>query len=338
MVNSFIKSNGSTSFKVVSDKYFDFEYDFSLLDEERKQEKTNLTDNFKGIVYMIFSVIFFSISNLISKYLTINYKGAGNDTINLFRGIVAISLMSLVMKIKNIDLIAQLKQDRNISMFFALRCFLAAISNVLIVTALQNMRISSAITISFLFPIFGGLLCIILLGHPYNNTDVIIFILSLFCVCLITKPSFLTGESSSEDSALGIICAFLSSIFTALSIVCQKKIGNTFQSFSISFTIGCFFLLFSLLLMVFDEFTLLNLNYTTFSLVTISAVLFVVSNNFFSLSIIYGEPIVVLPVSYMNIVLAYLFNVFVFKSSWDFLDILGGLGILSVNIYRLSMA
>ena len=42
MVNSFIKSNGSTSFKVVSDKYFDFEYDFSLLDEERKQEKKYL--------------------------------------------------------------------------------------------------------------------------------------------------------------------------------------------------------------------------------------------------------------------------------------------------------
>ena len=302
---------------------------------------------------MILAVFFFSVSNLISKYLIITNKNLGFDSINLILGIVMLVTSYYMRKRellveedkKDFNLVFneiknELKLDYKNTNIFIIRCFVGTLAEVFLFYSFKTLRISTSITLSCLSPILSSFLSYLFLDKfkSYTGKDFLILILCIFSVSFITKPEFifhkvLSGEENS-DEFIGFVHIFFNVLCNGSAYFFHKKIINFFDNNTINFFFGINFVIFSIFLSNLDKFTIFELDFMTYFLLFLSAIFFNINQSFFNLSLKYGDLIVVLPFTYLNVFVTFLYNIFFFKGAWDFFDIIGSIGVICINLWR----
>jgi len=215
--------------------------------------------------------------------------------------------------------------------------------------ALKYMRISSAFTLYNTSPIFTSILSVVFLKCKFTRFDIFSLIICFLSVILITKPAFLNfifhSEISGEDSFFGILIVLISAIFTSIGILLNKLIALDFHFIHSTILYGFFFVFDSLFLSFYKNFSeekgfsivnnIGNFSLISFLLVVLIGVINFFNINFYTHSLIIGDPVVVLPLTYVGIVLNMVYNSFIFGKKTDFLDILGSFLIIAVNVKRI---
>jgi len=154
----------------------------------------------------------------------------------------------------------------------------------------------------------------------------------------VTKPDFIFGESNDlnkKDGVNGFINITLSILCNAIAIFAHKKIANNFNNYTFNIFFGINFILFSFFLMILDKFTILHLDIFTLLMLFLMSILFNINQTLFNLSTKLGDLVVILPITYLCIVLGFINNIIFFNGAWDYLDLLGSFGIIFINVCRI---
>lgn len=336
--------NRDSNITVISEGYFknDFSINFDFKNLDKKltllalpEEKENIKDdNFNASIYMFFSYTLYSIVNLLGKFIGFYYPEVENSVTNLIRGLILIGLSHLNFHIKNFDYISEFKKPKRKLLFLFIRCFFGSLCNFLLFESFKHMRISSSFTIFNTSPIFVSLLSVIFLNGKFTKLDMISFIVCFFSVCLITKPSFLIGVSDDGDSPFGIFLSIVSALLSSVAVFTNRVISKDFH-FSISiYGIGICFFVQSAFILPFSENGFSTINFTCLLMAVILSCIFFYSMGFFVYSLNIGDPIKVLPITYIAIVLNQFYNTLIFKQYSDYYDYLGSFLIILINVLR----
>ena len=346
-------SSTSTRYSIVSDSYFEFD-----MTKERILHENNITvklpylqqniDNFSSSIFMIIAVFLFSFVNLGGKLITSFYPEIEISTVCIFRGFIPIIFGLIYVKNNNIDIKSQLKKDYKLSLLLFLRCFVATLSNYTLFQSFKFMRISSAFTIFNTSPIFTSIISIFIFNSKFNKFDIFDYLVCFVSVCFITKPGFLSIwfniDAAGEDTLYGIFLATFSSVISGIGILLNKYVAKDFHFINSTILYGVFFIVISLIyesfkhlgqgdLYIFENF--FYLKFLSFVICVMIGVVYYFNTNYYIHSLNIGDPIIILPLTYLGIVLNLIYNSFIFGKVTDFLDIVGSMMIVCVNLKRI---
>jgi len=307
------------------------------------------TDNFKACIYMIIAITQFSFINLGGKIMLEFFPEIDNITTCFFRGLITMSFAIVYINIYKIQVMQELKKDSKKTILLLIRNFLAAFCNYSIFEAFKYMRISSAFTLYNTSPIFASIYSVIFLNSKFTQFDFFSLIVCFVSVCLISKPGFLNfifhSDIYGEDSYIGVIIVLVSANLVAIMVILNKMIAQDFHFVQSTFFYGMFFIFDSTFLGVVKNLTdeggfnifqnMKNFGYLSFSIVILIGTITFFNINIYTYAVNIGDPVVVLPLTYIGIVLNMIFNSFVFGKKTDILDILGSSFIIGVNIKRI---
>lgn len=286
---------------------------------------------------MLSSAFVQSLVNFITKVLLRDYPDIGTTTANFFRGIILMIFSCFYFRMKSIDLIADLNKDAYKTRLLLVRCFFGASSHILLYEANKYMRISSSFVIFSTYPILASLITVFYLKVNVTKFQLFTYF-SCFCsVIIISKPAFLFSSNDiNEDSTLGVLIAVLSSIWHAIGTLLNKPISLHFDVTISTFMYGVVFALDSLILGIYSGNFMqgIYLYELSFLLVLLLGIFYFYSLINFVQALNVGDPIKVLPFTYIGIILNLFYNVCFFGGSVDTLDILGSLLIITVNVWN----
>lgn len=318
------------------------------LNNQSLQEEKHL-DNFMACIYMIIAVSLFSFMNLGGKYMLVYFPEIDNITTCFFRGLITFLLAIIYIYKYELSFFSILRKDKNKTFLLILRNFIWALCNYSMFEALKYMRISSAFTLYNTSPIFTSVLSVIFLKSKFTKFDVFSLLICFISVCLITKPAFLNflfhSDISGEDSFFGILIVLISAFFTSIGILLNKLIAQDFHFIQSTVLYAIFFMFDSLFLSFIKNFTdekgfgiLSNIGdftYLSFFIVILIGFINFVNINFYTHSLNIGDPVIILPLTYIGIVLNMVYNSLIFGKKTDLLDILGSFMIIAVNVKRI---
>jgi len=299
------------------------------------EEKINIKNNLLGIFYLFISVFLFSVAHLISKFLIIYFPKVENLANNFIRGVILILISHILLRKRKINMLKQLKSNNYKSIILVVRCFFGAICNITLFESFKFMRISSAFTIFCTYPIFVSILSIFILKSSFYFLDFMSYLACIIAVFLISKPVLFFPNKSNEtgsDTAYGVFLSILSALLNAIGVYLNKTIAFDFDNLISTFFFGFWFILSSGLLLPFTEYSLMTLDFASFSLITLSSLIFFLGVILFVEALNVGEPIKILPVFYFGIIFSLIYNSVIFGKTTDFLDILGSFIIIFFNV------
>jgi len=291
-------------------------------------------NNFLGIFYLFISVFLLSFSHLISKFLIVYFPKIENVANNLLRGLIILVLSNFFLNKKKINLVEELKKNKDKTILLLIRCFFGSACNIILFESFKYMRISSAFTIFSTYPIFVSIFSIVFLKTKYLLFDVLSYIFCVFSVILISKPSFVFSDSGEpgRDTPYGVFLSVLSSLVNAIGVYLNKSIANDFYNMISIYFFGVWFIISTCILLPFSEYGLSNLDFQSILLITLSSLIFFFGLIFFVEALNIGEPIKVLPVFYFGIIFSLIYNCFIFGKETDIYDIIGSAIIIFFNI------
>ena len=348
------KNSAISHHSIISDRYFEM----SLLEEDifDKSNKSNQNDpfadhhidNFISCIYMLMGVFLFSFVNLGGKFITEFFSEIEMSTVCFFRGLLPIILGLIYAKKYKIDIISEWKIDNRKTFLLFLRCFFGASCNYGLFEALKYMRISSAFTLYNTAPIFTSILSIYLFKSKFTKFDFFSLLICFFSVCLISKPGFLSflfhTNTAGEDSALGVLIVLGSAVISSCGILLNKYVARDFHYIQSTILYGVFFIFDSLILVILDHVVkgdfyifqnFFELKFNSFIICVLIGIINFLNTNVYIHSLNIGDPIVVLPLTYLGIVVNMIYNTFIFGKSTDIWDIIGSLMIIAVNLKRI---
>ncbi len=334
-----IESNRDSYFTAVSNSYFtnDFEKKISLLSLPKDNKEHLNDDNFKASIYIFCSYTLYSIVNLLGKFIGFYYPLVENSTTNLIRGLILIILSHINFHIKKIDYISEFNKAKKKLLILFIRCFCGALCNFLLFESFKHMRISSSFTIFNISPIFVSIISVIFLKSNFTFLDLISYIICFFSVCLITKPSFLIRTDDESDTPFGIFLSVISAFLSAIAILSNRIIAKDFDYTISIYGMGICFLLQSAFILPFSEYGLTTLNFTCVFISVILSCIFFYSLGLFVHSLNIGDPIKIMPITYIGIVLNQFYNSLIFQQPSDMYDYIGSFLIIVINILRTLM-
>jgi len=235
----------------------------------------------------------------------------------------------------------ELNNDFKLTLIFYIRCFLGTFAEIFLFFSFKDLRINTATTLYTIYPIISSVLSFLYINTSQKNSkfkDFTFLILCVIFVSFVTKPDFIFGESNDlnkKDGVNGFINITLSILCNAIAIFAHKKIANNFNNYTFNIFFGINFILFSFFLMILDKFTILHLDIFTLLMLFLMSILFNINQTLFNLSTKLGDLVVILPITYLCIVLGFINNIIFFNGAWDYLDLLGSFGIIFINVCRI---
>lgn len=168
------------------------------------------TDVQRGVVFMLISVICFSLMNLVVKYL----PNIPATELVFFRSIVSI-VLSLIMIRKK-----KLNPFGNNKLWLVQRGVYGVIALTAFFYTLQKMPIGPALTIQYLSPIFTAIFAIFILGERMRGVQWLYFLVAFSGIILIK------GFDSST-SLLLVGLGVISAVFSGLAYNAIRKLKDT---------------------------------------------------------------------------------------------------------------
>lgn len=197
------------------------------------------------------------------------------------------------------------------------------------------MRISSAVILFSTYPILTSIISVIFLKAKISKFEIFTYIICFFSLVIITKPAFIfKGNDLNEDQSFGVFLAFLSALFNSFGTILNQQIAYDFDVLISGLFYGLMFSLQSICLGIFSE-NFFNYSYMTvasFTMIILLGVNYFYSLIYFVEALNIGDPIKILPFTYIGMVFNIFYNCFFFGGSIDFLDIIGSIAIVFVNI------
>jgi drug/metabolite transporter (DMT)-like permease len=310
-----------------------------LINNNNDKNFKNEINNLKGSLMTMLATLIFSFNNLIGKILGFYYPEVENAVTNLIRG-VTISLISLMlMKVKEVNFIENLKSKQINKIFILLlRCFSGSIANFLFLESLRHLRVSSAYTIFSLAPILTGFLSAFYLKAKFTKLDVISFLICFFSLILITKPAFIFfSNNKNEDEKIGIFICLFGAGFSGVSIFLNKIISKDFDDELTTFLLGIFFIIEALFVIPFTQNGFSTVSWLSIFLGILIAIFYYIHVSLFIVAVRVSNIIKILPITYFGVVLTLVYNYLIFQQSCDLLDILGSFIITFVNVYKVCI-
>jgi drug/metabolite transporter (DMT)-like permease len=164
----------------------------------------------KGIIYMMISVVGFSLMNLIVKFLP---RIPATELV-LFRSIVSLVLSLAMIRHKKLNPFGNNKK------WLILRGVFGVIGLTTFFYTLQHLPIASAITIQYLSPIFTALFAIFLLGERMRSVQWFFFFIAFGGIAVIK------GFDSNISTFL-FLMGLISAIFSGLAYNAIRKLKDS---------------------------------------------------------------------------------------------------------------
>ncbi|EGG16124.1 hypothetical protein DFA_09796 [Cavenderia fasciculata] len=177
-----------------------------------------------GIVYMVFSAFLFSLLALLVKLTSSSVSSLEIAFIRSFYGLIGCLIILGSMKVNPLG-------DPSKRVFLTVRGFTGTMSLTAYFYTLSVLPLSEAVCISFTSPVITAALAAIVLKERWGIVEAICAILSLVGVFIISKPPFLFGTPTYNESLPGhlrliyILIGLGGACFSSFSFVAVRKIG-----------------------------------------------------------------------------------------------------------------
>jgi drug/metabolite transporter (DMT)-like permease len=338
---SLLSSN--SKFSTVSDFYFETAGKHKLKSNKKiisnnlnidSSSNLKLDLNFKASLIILLASILFSIVNLLGKVIGFYYSEVENSSTNLIRGLVMILICHIYFYKENIDVVKDLNKPKEKLLALFVRCFTSALCNYILFESFKYMRISTSITIFNINPIIVSILSVIILKSEFTKTDIASFLVCFMSVCMLTKPSFIFGMGLDEvDTNFGIFLSLSGAFFAGITIFMIKILSKDFQLFVTIYGIGICFCIQSLIALPFAT-NGLAMTIVPFIYGVILSIVYFFSQTFFAYAVTIGNPIKILPITYVATVLNFAYSSLIFNQPCDNWDLIGSFFIIAVNIFK----
>ncbi|XP_014216094.1 solute carrier family 35 member G1-like [Copidosoma floridanum] len=177
-----------------------------------------------GILFAFLSSVCFSVSATLVK----DIRDVDPMILLSIRGAVQIVVMILVALKNSLNLVG----PKDYKLLIQLQGFLAGMMLSLLYYSFRKLPIGDATTIVFSSPAIVIVLSFVFLSEPCGVLRIMVICLLTTGVVLVARPPFLFEMSKSppQYDAVGYVCAFLTTLFSAVNIVVLRKCSKIHYS------------------------------------------------------------------------------------------------------------
>jgi len=247
-----------------------------------------------------------------------------------FAGLVVAIINYFIMKRQGESTYSKIPKITKMLLF---RGFFGFACAVFLNTGISLMPLSESIVIQQTSPVFTGLLAFCLLSEKYNRTLVLTTIFSFVGIILISKPAAIFGANSEKEAAvfpyrsLGIVLTLIGSFANSVIQITLKKIGGASSPNSTAFYWGIGLTMSSPIVQTFKGAKPFYFGLTVL-LVLVGLCRFI-NQIYLHKSFALGEANKVSLISYSQVPIAYIVDVFIFGVTVDIYSAIGSVCVFS---------
>lgn len=265
-----------------------------------------ISKNQLGIIYMILSVISFSVMDIIVKLMSDDYP---TGQLIFFRGIFGLIPILLIIpknRFKN------LLETQKIKLHLV-RAFGGAFAMTFLYLGLKYLPIADAITISFAAPIFATIFSILFLNETVRFIRWFAIILGMTGVIIVLKPG--TDLFTYYSFYPILFCLGFATISIAI-----KKLSKTEPDYLIALYFTFVLILFGTVSIYFGWVPIKAEDIVFLIMIGLSGS---IGNIFLTKSIREADVSLVTPIKYLSLVFAILAGIFIFNEKLSYLTVAG---------------
>ena len=265
-----------------------------------------ISKNQLGIIYMILSVISFSVMDIIVKLMSDDYP---TGQLIFFRGIFGlIPILFIIPKNRFKNLLETQKIKLHL-----VRAFGGAFAMTFLYLGLKYLPIADAITISFAAPIFATIFSILFLNETVRFIRWFAIILGMTGVIIVLKPG--TDLFTYYSFYPILFCLGFATISIAI-----KKLSKTEPDYLIALYFTFVLILFGTVSIYFGWVPIKAEDTAFLIMIGLSGS---IGNIFLTKSIREADVSLVTPIKYLSLVFAILAGIFIFNEKLSYLTIAG---------------
>lgn len=265
-----------------------------------------ISKNQLGIIYMILSVISFSLMDIIVKLMSDDYP---TGQLIFFRGIFGlIPILFIIPKNRFKNLLETQKIKLHL-----VRAFGGAFAMTFLYLGLKYLPIADAITISFAAPIFATIFSILFLNETVRFIRWFAIILGMTGVIIVLKPG--TDLFTYYSFYPILFCLGFATISIAI-----KKLSKTEPDYLIALYFTFVLILFGIISIYFGWVPIKAEDTVFLIMIGLSGS---IGNIFLTKSIREADVSLVTPIKYLSLVFAILAGIFIFNEKLSYLTVAG---------------
>lgn len=265
-----------------------------------------ISKNQLGIIYMILSVISFSVMDIIVKLMSDDYP---TGQLIFFRGIFGlIPILFIIPKNRFKNLLETQKIKLHL-----VRAFGGAFAMTFLYLGLKYLPIADAITISFAAPIFATIFSILFLNETVRFIRWFAIILGMTGVIIVLKPG--TDLFTYYSFYPILFCLGFATISIAI-----KKLSKTEPDYLIALYFTFVLILFGTVSIYFGWVPIKAEDIVFLIMIGLSGS---IGNIFLTKSIREADVSLVTPIKYLSLVFAILAGIFIFNEKLSYLTVAG---------------
>tara|TARA_B100001057_G_scaffold184672_1_gene185403 strand:+ start:353 stop:1210 length:858 start_codon:yes stop_codon:yes gene_type:complete len=267
------------------------------------------------IVLIILSCFFFSILAALIKYLNLFIHPFEQAFFrNLFSIFILIPIF-LIFKKKYI------KSKKKKILF--LRSFFGAITMLLLFWSYTLIPLSQAMAISFSTPLFIFLGGIVIFKERTNFKTILVLLLGFFFTLVIIRPDL--------EIKFGTVVALCAAVSHAITGLLVKNLTKTESVYSIMF----YMVLFMSPLTFLPSYSVWELpdSFKVWLLLFLLALVGTTGNFLWTKAISIAPMTEIMPYDFSKLIFSTIFGIIFFNESFDYITLIGGVGIIVCNIY-----
>jgi len=265
-----------------------------------------ISKNQLGIIYMILSVISFSVMDIIVKLMSDDYP---TGQLIFFRGIFGlIPILFIIPKNRFKNLLETQKIKLHL-----VRAFGGAFAMTFLYLGLKYLPIADAITISFAAPIFATIFSILFLNETVRFIRWFAIILGMTGVIIVLKPG--TDLFTYYSFYPILFCLGFATISIAI-----KKLSKTEPDYLIALYFTFVLILFGTISIYFGWVSIKAEDIVFLIMIGLSGS---IGNIFLTKSIREADVSLVTPIKYLSLVFAILAGIFIFNEKLSYLTVAG---------------
>ncbi len=276
---------------------------------------------------------FYALSNLMIKFITINYPEAKADTLSLYRFIVMFLLTYIYVVKRNVNLIevSQIQSKYKL----AIRILSAYTIAYSLGNSVHYLRLGTAISFFFITPIFTSLASIYFFKDKCKTQNVIGLTVCIISMLMITNSeSIIEKENKNVNLSLGLFWGICSLISTVAMIITTKMLVDEIDSINLNYLIGKYSTIIGLIVCIITN-SLFYIYPGYILLTSLNGLFYWCALYLMNLSLKINNLIATSCISFLSLVYAYGFGFIIFGETIRFIDLIASLFIFGFNIYSI---
>ena len=276
-----------------------------------------MNDSKKAVIYILISVITFSILNYLIKILSSNVN---SYQILLFRSFPMLIICVFFIFKRKINVF---KRKKSILVF---RSIIGVLSLLFFYESIKYLDIGVAVSIRYISPVFAIFMAVLILKNNLNSLNIFTSITSIVAIVIIS--SF-----SANINLLGIFLALFSALLLSLSWVLISKIGSSVTPIVVVFYLSFFC---TLIGMIFSFYYWETIEYNLVPKLLSLGILGYIAQLYLTKSFQIGNPKKIAPFRYFEILMTMILGVIFINESYSFVTIFGTFILIISLMIRLN--